>query len=68
MNLFDAIFSKASLSETAVLSEHRSITYADLREQTLGFASILSSFDLPLIGRYFPEYEQEIRTRLRRIK
>jgi len=27
--------------------------------------SILSSFDLPLIGRYFPEYEREIRTRLR---
>jgi len=31
-------------------------------------SSILSSFDLPLIGRYFPEYEQEIRTRLRRNK
>jgi hypothetical protein len=30
--------------------------------------SILSSFDLPLIGRYFPEYEQEIRKRLRRNK
>jgi len=29
--------------------------------------SILTSFDLPLIGRYFPDYEQEIRTRLRRI-
>jgi tRNA U38,U39,U40 pseudouridine synthase TruA len=28
-------------------------------------ASILPSFDLPLIGRYFPEYEEEIRTRLR---
>jgi len=28
--------------------------------------SILSSFDLPLIGRYFPQYEQEIRARLRR--
>jgi hypothetical protein len=28
--------------------------------------SILSSFDLPLIGRYFPEYEQEIRARLRK--
>jgi hypothetical protein len=23
--------------------------------------SILRSFDLPVIGRYFPEYEQEIR-------
>jgi hypothetical protein len=30
--------------------------------------SILSSFDLPLIGRYFPEYEQEIRARLRNMK
>jgi len=27
--------------------------------------SILPSFDLPLIGRYFPEYEQEIQSRLR---
>ena len=27
--------------------------------------SILSSFDLPLIGRYFPEYEGEIRGRMR---
>ena len=30
--------------------------------------SILSSFDLPVIGCYFTEYEQEIRTRLRRNK
>lgn len=29
-------------------------------------SSILPSFDLPLIGRYFPEYEQEIKARLRR--
>jgi hypothetical protein len=27
--------------------------------------SILPSFALPLIGHYFPEYEQEIRKRLR---
>jgi len=27
--------------------------------------SILSSFELPVIGRYFPEYEGEIRERLR---
>lgn len=27
--------------------------------------SILPSFELPVIGRYFPEYEQEIRARLR---
>jgi hypothetical protein len=28
--------------------------------------SILRSFDLPVIGRYFPEYELEIRARLSR--
>ena len=27
--------------------------------------SILSSFDLPVIGRYFPEYEKQIGARLR---
>lgn len=27
--------------------------------------SILDSFDLPIIGGYFPEYEREIRKRLR---
>ncbi len=26
--------------------------------------SILGSFDLPIIGRYFPEYREEIRHRL----
>ena len=26
--------------------------------------SILSKFDLPVIGRYFPDYEREIRRRL----
>jgi hypothetical protein len=26
--------------------------------------SILASFDLPIISRYFPEYEREIRRRL----
>jgi hypothetical protein len=26
--------------------------------------SILSRFDLPLIGRYFPEYEREIKRRM----
>lgn len=30
--------------------------------------SILSSFNLPLIGSYFPEYEQEIRARLRQTR
>jgi hypothetical protein len=28
--------------------------------------SILDSFDLPVISRYFPEYEREIRGRLRK--
>jgi hypothetical protein len=28
--------------------------------------SILPSFDLPVIGHYFPEYEREIQTRLQR--
>ena len=27
--------------------------------------SILASFDLPVIGRYFPEYDREIQTRLK---
>jgi hypothetical protein len=27
--------------------------------------SILSQFDLPVIGRYFPEFEREIKRRLR---
>jgi hypothetical protein len=27
--------------------------------------SILNAFDLPVIGRYFPEYEREIHKRLR---
>jgi len=43
---------------------------ADLVERSFAFlldreppSSILRSFDLPLIGRYFPEYEQEIRRR-----
>jgi hypothetical protein len=26
--------------------------------------SILSEFDLPLIGRYFPEYERELKRRI----
>jgi hypothetical protein len=30
--------------------------------------SILNAFDLPLISKYFPEYEGEIRTRLESLK
>jgi hypothetical protein len=47
----------------------------DLLEESFRFllerepnTSILSSFDLPLIGSYFPEYEQEMWERLRRGK
>jgi hypothetical protein len=28
--------------------------------------AILRTFDLPVIGRYFPEYEEEIRSRINR--
>ena len=37
----------------------RSFTFLLAREPK---ESILRSFDLPVIGRYFPEYEREIRT------
>ena len=47
------------------------VTADRLVEASFGFLlereprqSILSEFDLPLIGRYFPEYEGEIRRRL----
>ncbi len=55
---------------------HRKLTGGDvspeaLVEESFRFllerepnTSILSSFDLPLIGSYFPEYEGEIRRRL----
>jgi hypothetical protein len=51
------------------LSEGRSVE--DLLQESFRFllerepnTSILTSFELPLIGRYFPEYESEIRARL----
>ncbi len=47
-------------------------TAKELLQESFGFllerepnTSILASFDLPLIARYFPEYEGEIQTRLR---
>lgn len=55
---------------------HRELTDGDaspekLVEESFEFllerepnTSILSSFDLPVIGRYFPEYEDEIRKRV----
>jgi hypothetical protein len=41
---------------------HESFRFLLERESN---TSILESFDLPLIGHYFPEYEREIRNRLR---
>ncbi len=40
---------------------HESFAFLLEREPA---SSILGSFDLTVIGRYFPEYEQEIRRRL----
>lgn len=40
---------------------HRSFEFLLEREPK---ESILRQFDLPLIGRYFPEYEREIRRRV----
>ncbi len=57
-------------ADLARFSEGR--TAGELLEESFRFlleresnSSILRAFDLPLIGRYFPEYEQEIRARLR---
>jgi len=52
------------------LAEGRSIE--DLLRESFRFllerepnTSILPSFDLPMIGRYFPEYDQQMHARLR---
>lgn len=62
---------RVSEADVARLSQGRSAE--ELLRESFAFllerepnTSILASFDLPLIGRYFPEYEAEIRTRLRR--
>lgn len=61
---------RVSEADLARLAEGRSAE--DLLKESFRFlleresnTSILASFDLPLIGRYFPEYEREIRARLR---
>ncbi len=41
MNLFDTIFNQDSLDKIAVLFEQRSISYSELREQTLGMTRAL---------------------------
>ena len=46
MNLFDAIFQQSSPDRTAILYEQRGISYADLREQTLAIARVLSMLDV----------------------
>ncbi len=50
----------------------KDVTAEQLIEESFRFllerepnTSILSSFELPLIGKYFPQYEREIRERLR---
>ena len=42
MNLFDAIFKQSLLDRTAILYEQRRISYAELRDQTLAVARVLS--------------------------
>ena len=42
MNLFEAIFSQGSLDRTAILYEQRQISYAELRDETLAAARVLS--------------------------
>ena len=43
MNLFDAIFKPTSLEGTAILFEQQRISYAELRQQTLAVARVLSA-------------------------
>ncbi|HEY0431583.1 MAG TPA: AMP-binding protein, partial [Pyrinomonadaceae bacterium] len=43
MNLFDIIFKPSSLDRTAILFEEQRISYAELREQTVAVARILSA-------------------------
>jgi len=56
----------AKLTDRQVSVEHlvrRSFEFLLEREPK---ESILRTFDLPVIGRYFPEYERDIRQRLGR--
>jgi hypothetical protein len=64
---------RVSRADLARFAEGRSAE--DLLEESFRFllerepnTSILTSFDLRLIGHYFPEYEQQIPARLRRGK
>jgi benzoate-CoA ligase family protein len=42
MNLFQAIYTEQSAASIALVYENLQITYADLRDQTLGFAAVLN--------------------------
>jgi benzoate-CoA ligase len=42
MNLFETIFNPESLNRTAILYEQRRISYAELRDETLAVATVLS--------------------------
>ncbi len=55
----------ARFSEGATAEELLEESFRFLLERESNH-SILASFDLPLIGHYFPEYEREIRRRLSR--
>ena len=64
---------RVSSADLARFAEGRSAQ--DLLQESFRFllerepnTSILSTFDLPLIANYFPEYDQAIRERLRRGK
>jgi benzoate-CoA ligase family protein len=46
MNLFDAIFRNNSLDRIAILYAQRQLTYAELRDQTLAFARVLSLLEV----------------------
>src|SRR2546425_21889 len=46
MNLFEAIFEKVSLDRTAILYQQRHISYAELRDQTLAVARVLSVLEV----------------------
>ena len=54
----------ARFSEGAALERLLEESFRFLLEREPN-TSIMTSFSLPLIGRYFPEFEEEIRARLR---
>ena len=46
MNLFETIFKPESINRTAILYEQRRISYAELREETLAVAAVLSELGI----------------------